>query len=319
MFANSYCQKYGLVLLLILSSLLSYAQKKVTGNIRDANNQPTSGATVTVTGTREATQTDLSGNFSITVPQGKNTLTITYVGSEDQLVNVADQTSVTIILKAANNPLEGVVVVGYGTQKRSDVTGAIGSVTAKDIQDEPAIQVGQALQGKIAGLQVSQNSGAPGSGLLIRVRGTGTVNNAEPLYVIDGNPNANPLDLAPDQIESIQVLKSASAAAIYGAQGANGVVLITTKQGKAGKSQLDLNLSQGYQQIQKYFPVTNAREYAILYNEGLKNAGQQPLYPNPDALGEGTDWQKEVFHVAPMTDVSVSASGGSEFSKYFFS
>lgn len=180
-------------------------------------------------------------------------------------------------MKTANTALEQVVVVGYGTQRRSDVTGAIGSVTAKEIQDEPVLQVGQALQGKVAGLQVNQNSGAPGSGLLIRVRGTGTVNNSEPLYVIDGNPNVSPLDLSPDQIESIQVLKSASAAAIYGAQGANGVVLITTKQGRAGKSQLDVTFSQGLQQIQRFFPVTNAREYAILYNEGLKNAGQHSV------------------------------------------
>ena len=169
------------------------------------------------------------------------------------------------------------------------------------------------------GLQVSQNSGAPGSGLLVRVRGTGTVNNSEPLYVVDGNPNVNPLDLSPDQIESIQVLKSASAAAIYGAQGANGVVLITTKQGRAGKAQLDINFSQGLQQVQKYFPVTNATQYAILYNEGLKNAGQAPLYPDPESLGKGTDWQKEIFRTAPMTDVSIGASGGNETSRFFFS
>ncbi len=161
--------------------------------------------------------------------------------------------------------------------------------------------------------------GRPDQHLLVRVRGTGTVNNAEPLYVVDGNPNANPLDLSPDQIESIQVLKSASAAAIYGAQGANGVVLITTKQGRSGKSQLDVNLSRGWQEVQRYFPVTNARQYAILYNEGRKNGGEAPIYPDPDALGEGTDWQKEIFQVAPMTDVTVSASGGSEFSKFYFS
>src|SRR5690606_3896174 len=192
-------------------------------------------------------------------------------------------------------------------------------VSSAEIEDEPILQVGQALQGKIAGLQVSQNSGTPGAGLLIRVRGTGTVNNAEPLYVVDGNPNIDPRDLAPDQMENIQVLKSASAAAIYGAQGANGVVLITTKQGKIGPSQLDISFSQGMQQIQKHFPVTNAREYAILYNEGLVNAGAAPLYADPDALGVGTDWQKEVFRVAPMTDLSVSASGGSETSRFFFS
>lgn len=319
MTAKSFFKGSVLTLVLMLFSIFIYAQKQVTGSVLDPTNQPISGATVNVTGTNQSTQTDLSGHFSISVPQGRNSLTISYVGSETQTVDISNKTVVSITLKATNNPLEGVVVVGYGTQRRSDVTGAIGTVSAKDIQDEPVLQVGQALQGKVAGLQVSQNSGAPGSGLLIRVRGTGTVNNAEPLYVVDGNPNVNPLDIAPDQIESIQILKSASAAAIYGAQGANGVVLITTKQGRAGKSQLDINFSRGWQQIQRYFPVTNAREYAILYNEGLKNAGQPPAYANPDALGVGTDWQKEIFQIAPMTDVSVAASGGNESSRFFFS
>jgi TonB-dependent starch-binding outer membrane protein SusC len=308
-----------LAFLLMLACTFIYAQKRVTGSVLDPNNQPVSGATVNVTGTNESTQTDLSGHFSINVPQGRNSLTISFVGNETQVVDISDKTVVSVSLKTNNNPLEGVVVVGYGTQRRSDVTGAIGTVSAKEIADEPVLQVGQALQGKVAGLQISQNSGAPGSGLLIRVRGTGTVNNAEPLYVVDGNPNVNPLDISPDQIESIQILKSASAAAIYGAQGANGVVLITTKQGRAGKSQLDINYSRGWQQIQRYFPVTNAREYAILYNEGLKNAGQAPAYPNPDALGEGTNWQKEIFQIAPMTDVSVAASGGNESSRFYFS
>jgi TonB-linked SusC/RagA family outer membrane protein len=319
MFAKSNSKKWRLIVLLLFISSFVYAQKKVTGTVSDESNQPISGATVAVVGTRDATQTDATGNFSIMVPAGRDSLSVSYVGTETQTVSIGNLANINIILKAGDKALEGVVVVGYGTQRRSDVTGAIGSVGGKELADEPVIQVGQALQGKIAGLQVSNNSGAPGSGLLIRVRGSGTVNNAEPLYVIDGNPNGSTLDLAPDQIESIQVLKSASAAAIYGAQGANGVILITTKQGRSGKSQFDFHFSQGFQQIQRYFPVTNAREYAILYNEGLKNAGAAPLYPNPDALGEGTDWQKEVFHVAPMSDVSVSASGGNQYSKYFFS
>ncbi len=319
MFAKSNCRKWRIVLLLLFSCSFVYAQKKVTGNVVDANSQPVSGATVAVAGTKEATQTDVSGNFSINVPAGSKNLTVSFIGSETQTVDVSNQTNITVTLKIINKALGEVVVVGYGTQRRSDVTGAIGSVSGKEIADEPVIQVGQALQGKMAGVQVFQNSGAPGSGLLIRVRGSGTVNNADPLYVVDGNLNANPLDLAPDQIESIQVLKSASAAAIYGAQGANGVILITTKQGRNGKSQLDVHFSQGWQQIQRWFGVTNAREYATLYNEGLKNAGAAPIYPNPDALGEGTDWQKEVFQIAPMTDVSLSASGGNQNSRYYFS
>lgn len=318
MFAKT-SKKWMLAFLMILSCSFVFAQKRITGKVFDATGQPASGATVSVVGTQDATQTDAEGSFSITLPSGRNKLSISYVGSETQTITVGTESTLAIHLKSSEVDLGEVVVIGYGTQKRSDVTGAIASVTAKDIADEPVVQVGQALQGKVPGLQVSQNSGSPGSGLLIRVRGTGTVNNSEPLYVVDGNPNVNPLDIAPDQIESIQVLKSASAAAIYGAQGANGVVLITTKQGKSGRSQLDVNVARGVQQIQRYFPVTNARQYAILYNEGLENAGQAPLFPNPDALGEGTDWQKSVFRTAPMTEASVAASGGNDFSKFFFS
>lgn len=292
----------------------------VTGKITDLETgDPLPGVNVLAKGTNSGTVSDIDGNYSITVADNVTTLVFSSIGYATEEVEIAGQTTINVVLAPDIQSLSEVVVVGYGTQKRSDVTGAIGSVTSQEIADEPIIQVGQALQGKVAGLQVSQNSGAPGAGLLIRVRGTGTVNNAEPLYVVDGNPNANPLDLVPEQIESIQVLKSASAAAIYGAQGANGVILITTKQGKAGASQLDVNFSQGWQQIQRHLPMTNAREYAILYNEGLVNAGDQPLYPDPDALGEGTNWQEEVFQVAPMTDVSVSASGGSESSKFYFS
>ncbi len=321
MFLKSIYKKCGGILALILTLGLVQAQtqKTVTGRVTLEDNQPVSGATITVNGTQTATQTNEEGGFSITVPQGRNLLTVSLLGYESQVVDIADKSTVLIILQSNIADLDEVVVVGYGTQRKSDVTGAIGSVSSKDFEDLPVTQVGQALQGKVAGIQIQQNSGAPGSGLLVRVRGTGTVNNSEPLYVIDGNPNGNMLDLSPDQIESIQVLKSASAAAIYGAQGANGVILITTKQGRTGKSLMDVNLSHGLQQIQRYYPVANAREYATLYNEGLTNAGENPLYDNPDALGVGTDWQKEIFKVAPMTDVSVSASGGNENSNFFFS
>lgn len=291
---------------------------EVTGKVIDSEGLPLPGVTVNVLDSSIGTVTDIEGNYSISVPEGA-TLVFSFIGMKPHRVIVGSQSTIDVTLMEDISSLEEVVVVGYGTQKRSDITGSVGVVGSKEFEDEPIVQVGQALQGKVAGVQVSQNSGAPGSALLIRVRGSGTVNNAEPLYVVDGNPNSNPIDLVPEQIESIQVLKSASAAAIYGAQGANGVILITTKQGRSGKSQLDVNFSQGFQQIQRNVPMTNAMEYATLYNEGLENAGAEPIYPDPASLGEGTDWQKEVFQVAPMTNVSVSASGGSASSRYFFS
>jgi TonB-linked SusC/RagA family outer membrane protein len=291
----------------------------ITGTVVDVNGSPFLGVSVVVQGTSIGTVTDFDGKYSLGVPEG-STLVFSYIGMTTKVVKVENMNAtINVVLEEDYSALDQVIVVGYGTQKKSDITGSIGVVGAEEFEDEPIIQVGQALQGKVAGLQVSQNSGAPGSGLLIRVRGTGTVNNAEPLYVVDGNPTADGIDLIPEQIESIQVLKSASAAAIYGSQGANGVILITTKQGRKGKPKLTVNFSQGFQEIQSYIPMTNATEYATIYNEGLINAGASPLYPDPASLGVGTDWQKEVFQVAPITNVSVSASGGGESSTYFFS
>ncbi|MER3374971.1 MAG: TonB-dependent receptor [Allomuricauda sp.] len=302
------------------TSTLDEAQADVviTGQVSGTDGIPLLGVSVVVQGGDIGTVTDFDGNYTLTVPEG-SVLVFSFIGMRTQYVPVADQTVINVVMEEDVAALNEVIVVGYGSQKRSDITGAIGVVGSEEFEDEPVVQVGQALQGKVAGLQVTQNSGSPGSGLLIRVRGAGTVNNAEPLYVVDGNPNADPIDLIPEQIESIQVLKSASASAIYGAQGANGVILITTKQGRPGKSRLDINFSQGFQQIQRNVPVTNATEYATLYNEGLVNAGGEPLYDNPEALGVGTDWQKAVFQMAPMTNITVSANGGSESSRYFFS
>ena len=297
-----------------------YQAMDVQGKVTDAEGVALPGVSVSLKeNTGIGAVTDADGTFSVNVPNGNGTLVFSYIGFATQEIPVNNRSQINVTMGADTKALQEVVVVGYGTQKREDLTSSIGYVSAKEIEDKPIVQVGQALQGKVAGLQVAQNSGSPGSGLMVRIRGVGTVNNSEPLYVVDGNPNANPIDLVPDQIESIQVLKSASAAAIYGAQGANGVILITTKQGRAGKPQFNINFSQGLQQVRKYMPLTNAQEYAMLYNEGLTNAGQDPRYPNPDALGEGTDWQKEMFRVAPMTEVQVSASGGSEASKFYFS
>ncbi|PKA97771.1 TonB-linked SusC/RagA family outer membrane protein [Flavobacteriaceae bacterium MAR_2009_75] len=290
----------------------------ISGKVTDGDGVPLLGVSVVVEESNIGTVTDFDGNYTLTVPEN-STLVFSFVGMVTKLVEVDGRQIIDVVMIEDVSSLEEVVVVGYGTQKRSDITGAIGVIDTEQYEDQPIIQVGQALQGLVAGVQVSQNSGSPGGGMLIRVRGAGTVNNSDPLYVVDGNPNVDPVDLIPDQIESIQVLKSASASAIYGAQGANGVVLITTKKGKSGKSRLNINLSQGLQTIQKHLPVTNAAEFATLYNEGLVNAGDAPLYPDPSALGEGTDWQREMFSVAPMTTLTVSASGGSEKSNFFFS
>ncbi|MFT3949750.1 MAG: TonB-dependent receptor [Agriterribacter sp.] len=288
----------------------------VTGKVTDNKGQPLEGATISVKGTSQAVKSDANGDFSI-MTDLNSILLISFVGFEAIEVRVGSQTNIAVQLKLSASGLSDVVVVGYGTQNKRNLTSAISSISARDIQSQPIQQAGQALQGKVAGVQIIQNSGSPGSSMMIRIRGVGTVNNSEPLYVIDGNLGASPNNLDPNQIESIDVLKSASAAAIYGAQGANGVIIITTKKGVAGHSVMNFSMYTGAQQIHRKFPLTNAREYATIYNQALINGGSQPLFDNVETMGEGTDWQDAIFRTGPITNFELSASGGTEKGTYY--
>ncbi|SHG70693.1 TonB-linked outer membrane protein, SusC/RagA family, partial [Fodinibius roseus] len=212
---------------------------------------------------------------------------------------------------------EEMVVVGYGEQSKSNITSSISSVSAEDLENQPVQQFGQALQGKVAGVQVVQSSGSPGAPLSVRIRGIGTVNSSEPLYVVDGNAGVDPADVNPNQIESIEVLKSSSAAAIYGARGANGVVLITTKKGVAGTSNLEVNYYTGIQQVHNRIDMMNGEQFATTYNKALINAGIDPLFENIGSLGKGTDWQDAVFRNASVNNVDLSINGGSEQGSYY--
>ena len=236
----------------------------ITGTVKDDKGQPLEGATILVKGAQIGTKSDVNGNFSITA-EPNSTLIISYVGFESIEVNIGNRTNnISVQLKPSVVTGGEVVVVGYGTQSKRNITSSISSVSSKDISNYPVQQVGQALQGKVAGLQIIQNSGSPGSALTVRIRGIGTVNNSDPLYVIDGNLGANPSNLDPNNIETIEVLKSASAAAIYGAQGANGVILITTKTGVKGPAQINANLYSGIQQAHRFMPMMNAKQYATI-------------------------------------------------------
>ncbi|HKJ30228.1 MAG TPA: carboxypeptidase-like regulatory domain-containing protein, partial [Balneolales bacterium] len=203
----------------------------VKGKVTDADTgHPLPGVNVYVKGTTIGTSTNPDGQYTLDVPSPKDTLVYSFIGYNSQTVPVNSRHTINIQLATHVISGQQVVVVGYGTQKKKDLTSSISSVSSKQIENNPVQQVAQALQGKVAGVQIVQNSGTPGSGMMIRVRGTGTVNNSEPLYVVDGNPDADPTDIDPSNIKSIQILKSAAAAAIYGSRGANGVILITTKQ-----------------------------------------------------------------------------------------
>lgn len=275
------------------------------------------GVTVVEKGTQNATFSDIDGKFTLPVSGDPVTLVFSFIGYRSKEVSATSNQPINVQLDADIAGLEEVVVIGYGNQKRSKISGAVGTIDTKEITSLPVLRTEQALQGRAAGVQVTQNSGQPGSTQSIRIRGTGSLNNAEPLYVIDGIPSGGIDYLNPADIESISILKDAASAAIYGARGGNGVVLITTKTGNKGqKPQITYESYYGVQEPWKYMALLNAEEYAILMNESRSAAGLAPLeaLSNPTALGEGFDWQDEIFQRAPMMNHSFSFTKGTKTS-----
>lgn len=295
-------------------------QQTVTGTVVDAKSgEPLTGVTVVVMETSIGTTTDIDGNFALEIPDdvGTDVLVFSFVGFNTQEVALDGRTELAIELSQDIIALDEAIVVGYGQQQRRDITSSISTVDASDFENEPVTNVGQTLQGRVSGVQVMQNSGNPGSDFMIRVRGVGSINDrdTQPLFVVDGSTVVDPNDINPDQVESIQVLKSASATAIYGAKGANGVVIIETKSGVAGETQFDLDYYTGVSYARRV-PFINAQEYATLRNESLRNAGQPEQYDNPDSFGEGTDWQDVIYRPANQHNFNLSVSGGNEKSTF---
>ena len=292
--------------------------KVVTGVVTSAEDglgMP--GVTVVEKGTQNAAFTNMDGKYTLSVSSDQSFLVFSFIGYAQRQVQVGGQAILDVQLEQDVAGLEEVVVVGYGNQKRSKISGAVGTISTKEITSLPVLRTEQALQGRAAGVQVTQNSGQPGSTQSIRIRGTGSLNNAEPLYVIDGIPSGGIDYLNPADIESISILKDAASAAIYGARGGNGVVLITTKSGSANqKPQITYESYYGIQEPWKYMALLNAEEYAILMNESRSAAGLAPLpeLSNPSALGEGFDWQDEIFQRAPMMNHSFGFTKGTESS-----
>ena len=316
---NRKCVLVFFVLFGLLLTLPSLAQRgTVRGLVKAPTGEPLVGAGVTLKNSTRGTVTDGTGRFTLADVPANAMLTVSSVGYVAQDVPVGAQTDLTITLAADSRGLEEVVVVGYGTRRRVETTGAIASIKAEELQITPNANVAQGLQARVAGVQITQNSAAPGGNVSVRVRGTNSINGtSEPLYVIDGIQFGNgggtneisPLSLInPNDIESIEVLKDASATAIYGARAANGVVLITTRRGKAGGTVVAYDGYYGAQTINKRLDVLNASEFATLENEIYKRA----VYDNPASLGEGTDWQSLVYRTAPIQDHQLSITGGSE-------
>ena len=322
-------KRYLLMLLAFLMSVATFAQKQnFSGTVIDAMGEPVIGASVVQKGTSNGAITDLDGQFTISAEPGA-TLVISFVGYTTQELKASP--NMRVVLNDDTQLLNDVVVIGYGVQKKSVVTASIAKVSSDDLDGKTRLRADDALKGLAAGVNVTSASGQPGSQSMIRVRGTGTINDTNPLYIIDGMP-ADQYGLEsvnPNDIESIEVLKDAASGAIYGARAANGVILVTTKKGKVGKTQINYNFSYGWQSAWKKRDVTGATDYAILQNEKYVNGGQTPLYADPynlvDANGQkivgfGTDWQELLFNDnAPIEQHDVSISGASEKVNYYLS
>ena len=279
---------------------------KIGGKVTEETGNPLSGASVKLKGTDRGTTTDALGNFSLEIPDAGGVLVISYVGYETVEARVSNnKTEVNVSLKLIGLSSEEVVVVGYGTQKRKEVSGAVASVKMNELSVNASNNLTSALQGRVAGVSVESNGGAPGSGLSITVRGSGTLGNNNPLVVIDGIPFGSLDGLNPSDIQSIDILKDASAANIYGARAAGGVIMVTTKTGRKNTSpKIQFNVVYGQNSIPKRIPVMNSDQIVKTFND---NGGAYPA-----ANGVNTNWQDEIFRSAPNFKANVDLTGGSE-------
>ena len=290
------------------------------GVVKDSAGEPVIGAFVVQQGTSNGAMTDVDGQFSLTTPRGA-AVEVSCIGYATQVIVNNGEQNLVIVLADDTQMLEETVVIGYGVQKKSVVTASIAKVDAEALGVTAPTRVDNALKGLTAGVTVTASSGQPGASSRIRIRGVGSINSSDPIYIVDGMPISGGIDyLNPSDIESIEVLKDAASGAVYGTRAANGVVLVTTKKGGKGKARIDYNFSYGVSSPWKQREVLNASEYALLINEGLVNSGSAPRYADPFSYGTGTDWQKEVFNYnAPQQTHELSVSGASDAVNYYLS
>lgn len=312
----------GLALLAAAASTVSGqgTPGRVSGTVTSSDAaQPIYGVNIIVKGTTTGTLSAANGRYTI-VAQPTDTLVFRFLGYAPQEIAVGGREIVNVTMQPTSVALEEVVVVGYGTQQRRDVTGAVASVSGEALTEVATPSVAQTLQGRIAGVQVTPQSGEPGAGAVIRIRGVGTLNNASPLFVVDGMLLDDIDFLSPNDIQSVDVLKDASATAIYGSRGANGVIIVTTKKGAIeGPARFTINAYAGRQRILDPIDLVSAREYAMLANELAANQGVPAYFPDLNAVGAGTDWQDYVFDDAPLQSYQVASSGGTDRIRYYFS
>lgn len=295
------------------------ADIKISGTVTDATGATLPGASISLKNGKALAVTDVNGRFNITVAEDA-VLTVKYIGYETQDITVSGRTTFNIVLQASAGNLNEVVVVGYTTQKKKDLTGAVSLISSKDISSMPVGGVDQVLQGKAAGVSVTENTGAPGEGISVRVRGVGTINNNDPLYIVDGVPTQNGInEISPNDIETINILKDASSAAIYGARASNGVVIVTTKRGKAGKTQLSFSAYTGVQTAQHLIKMADNTQYVSAYNTAARNDGRPLISDSLARTLSDVNWLKQVLKPAPITNAQLSISGGNDNSQYIVS
>ena len=309
----SFCKSVFFILIGLFVSLSAFAQKiTVTGQVKDPSNEGVIGASVIEKGTTNGTMTDMDGKFSLTVSP-KATLTITYIGYRSQEIVVKGTASLNIVLQENAELLEEVVVIGYGSVKRKDVTTSVASVSTKDLDERPIISAAAAIQGKAAGVNVIQPNGEPGAGMVVRIRGNSSINASnDPLYVVDGVPMTEINFLSPNDIESMQILKDASSAAIYGSRASNGVVLITTKAGVKGEAKINFSAQAGITEVAKQMKSLNVAQYKDLMDE----LGSINL---PDGLKDETNWFDETYRTGVTQNYQLSVSSANDKLKYFIS
>lgn len=329
---------YSIVFALL--SLQSMAQSKITGTVTDEkDNSPMPGVSVTVKGVAGGTQTDINGKYSIDAPDANATLVFSFVGYTSQEIPLAGKTALDVTLASEAKAINEVVVIGYGTAKKTDLTGAVTSVKAEQLLDKPVPNLTQALEGKVAGVDVNVNSSAPGSPAKVRIRGTGSINSAsDPVYVVDGVVGVDPNSINPNDIASIEVLKDASSTAIYGVRGANGIIMVTTKRGRSGPAQISYEFNGNVSELNRHIKTLDAKQFVQVYNQAFANgqkfatdgAVQTPakalnhlnfprLFDANDNPIYNTNWEKETYKPAFSQSHQLNIQGGSEKSLYSLS
>lgn len=313
---NGMRKKFYSMFLMLVCSALAFADVTVTGTIVDGQNEPIIGASVLQKGTGNGTVSDFDGNFTLSVPDAKAVLVVSYVGMKTQEVSLQGKTRLSIVMKDDAETLDEVVVIGYGAVKRRDVTTAVSSVSTEDLEKVPITSAAQAMQGKAAGVTVVKPNGQPGASMVVRVRGTTSMNASnDPLYVVDGVPMTDIDFLAPNDIESMQILKDASSAAIYGSRAANGVIMITTKAGKASREKVHVDFSMygGWTMVAKKMESLNYEQY----REYLDDLGSNVVLP--DGLKDETNWFDETYKTGSTQNYQLSVSGGTDKVTYYLS